>query len=621
MVVKEEVEEEEMEVRDTLDTVKMEKERFGWSEVREVNHNISRENKELSGGGLDESGREGVRLTERQDLVRGAVSVIQRAPPRLLEVKPRLFLQRRSPEPQLWGVAVSNGLAERVTRVQELLMPQQGCRVLEPGCRTQQPGYRTQLGCKTEVQEILVQHPVKVTLLEATGKLGHKEVECQWQEDQDPTKPKRGRKSNQQQSDHLVCEVCGERAGKHSYYGGQVCPSCRAFFRRSVQSRYNETFTCSKGGGTCAISLLTRKNCQFCRYQKCIQAGMRPSWILSDEERQRRFHGRRRGKDDMMMKEQVPVQQQQLSPPHQQQYHQVHQLQSLQMLQSQRQVEMEQQEQEQQQPPPSPEEHLDTTPTPSETFEEFTQQEADELMRYWEVMRRCCTSRHDDIDPQMLTDILQITVHGTSFSFQTAQQLSKVLDNRARSCFTLLQEFQALTRADQAAILDNNLPLIHRFRQSILVGQTSMSWRDQVALLVGPDKLAEMEMHIPQDFSKSSPSARFAYRHLFTAPWCQSSQLEAQHLSLMAQISSWVDPEDRIQLTLLTLILAFNTDFLELENRGQVEEIQLKFVMLLQAYLRSCLPPQAATNRLAKALDVLAITRQILDITKKRLII
>jgi hypothetical protein len=31
-----------------------------------------------------------------------------------------------------------------------------------------------------------------------------------------------------------LCEVCGERAGKHSYYGGQVCPSCRAFFRRSV---------------------------------------------------------------------------------------------------------------------------------------------------------------------------------------------------------------------------------------------------------------------------------------------------------------------------------------------------------------------------------------------------
>merc|ERR1712102_119427 len=102
----------------------------------------------------------------------------------------------------------------------------------------------------------------------------------------------RGKKSNQQQSDHLICEVCGERAGKHSYYGGQVCPSCRAFSRRSVQSRYNETFKCTKGKEDCHITLMTRKNCQFCRYQKCITAGMRPSWILSDEERVRRFHGR-----------------------------------------------------------------------------------------------------------------------------------------------------------------------------------------------------------------------------------------------------------------------------------------------------------------------------------------
>ena len=36
------------------------------------------------------------------------------------------------------------------------------------------------------------------------------------------------------QNDSTLCLVCGEKAGKHTYYGGKSCQSCRAFFRRSV---------------------------------------------------------------------------------------------------------------------------------------------------------------------------------------------------------------------------------------------------------------------------------------------------------------------------------------------------------------------------------------------------
>jgi len=50
------------------------------------------------------------------------------------------------------------------------------------------------------------------------------------------TKVKRQGRQRRQDTEERQCHVCGERAGKHSYYGGQVCPSCRAFFRRSVQS-------------------------------------------------------------------------------------------------------------------------------------------------------------------------------------------------------------------------------------------------------------------------------------------------------------------------------------------------------------------------------------------------
>ncbi len=54
-----------------------------------------------------------------------------------------------------------------------------------------------------------------------------------------------------------LCYVCKEKAGKHNYYGGRVCPSCRAFFRRAVQSKYYEIFFCTKGE-KCEINLTTR---------------------------------------------------------------------------------------------------------------------------------------------------------------------------------------------------------------------------------------------------------------------------------------------------------------------------------------------------------------------------
>ena len=93
------------------------------------------------------------------------------------------------------------------------------------------------------------------------------------------------------------CRVCGERAGKHSYYGGQVCPSCRAFFRRSVQSGYNATYYCVKEGN-CEVTLKTRKNCQYCRYRLCENAGMKTSWVLTEEERKLKFAGKGKKRKD-----------------------------------------------------------------------------------------------------------------------------------------------------------------------------------------------------------------------------------------------------------------------------------------------------------------------------------
>ena len=93
----------------------------------------------------------------------------------------------------------------------------------------------------------------------------------------------------------LICHVCGDIASKHSYYGGQACHSCRAFFRRAVQTEYNLAYFCKKDG-TCEITLITRKKCQYCRYQACLAAGMRTVWVLNDEEKEKFLENRKKKK-------------------------------------------------------------------------------------------------------------------------------------------------------------------------------------------------------------------------------------------------------------------------------------------------------------------------------------
>jgi len=84
------------------------------------------------------------------------------------------------------------------------------------------------------------------------------------------------------------CKVCNEPAAKHVHYGAMTCFSCRAFFRRSIQNNTFGTYVCRRTK-SCAINLKSRRNCQFCRYEKCLSVGMKPSWVLSSDEREKRF--------------------------------------------------------------------------------------------------------------------------------------------------------------------------------------------------------------------------------------------------------------------------------------------------------------------------------------------
>lgn len=84
--------------------------------------------------------------------------------------------------------------------------------------------------------------------------------------------------TQQFQEPSTPCLVCGDK-GSGYHYSVFSCEGCKGFFKRTVQKFL--TYTC-KGSGNCTVSKFTRNNCQHCRFQKCLDAGMKKEAVRDD---------------------------------------------------------------------------------------------------------------------------------------------------------------------------------------------------------------------------------------------------------------------------------------------------------------------------------------------------
>ncbi|KAL5005631.1 hypothetical protein ScPMuIL_016789 [Solemya velum] len=69
----------------------------------------------------------------------------------------------------------------------------------------------------------------------------------------------------------VLCRICGDRASGF-HYGVHSCEGCKGFFRRTLKKQL--VYKPCRLGSQCKIDAGTRNKCQYCRYQKCINAGM-----------------------------------------------------------------------------------------------------------------------------------------------------------------------------------------------------------------------------------------------------------------------------------------------------------------------------------------------------------
>ncbi|NXX99010.1 NR1I3 protein, partial [Centropus bengalensis] len=81
-----------------------------------------------------------------------------------------------------------------------------------------------------------------------------------------------------------VCAVCGDRASGYHFHV-MSCEGCKGFFRRSILKGVRLTCPLAR---RCPITKAKRRQCQACRLQKCLEAGMRKDMIMPEEALRRR---------------------------------------------------------------------------------------------------------------------------------------------------------------------------------------------------------------------------------------------------------------------------------------------------------------------------------------------
>lgn len=79
-----------------------------------------------------------------------------------------------------------------------------------------------------------------------------------------------------------TCQICGAR-GNGIHYGVMTCEACKTFYRCNISKKAE--LKC-KHQKCCDISPQTRKNCKFCRLQKCLDVGMSFDWTKAPTRQQ-----------------------------------------------------------------------------------------------------------------------------------------------------------------------------------------------------------------------------------------------------------------------------------------------------------------------------------------------
>jgi len=487
------------------------------------------------------------------------------------------------------------------------------------------------------------------------------------------------------------CKICGERAARHVHYGAITCFSCRAFFRRSLQNKTAAKYICRRKS-TCEINVKTRKNCQYCRYMKCLAIGMNPNYVLSEEERKKRFKKKNNPgeltAEVETQQESVPILASKssldvsLPEPnlrheeenfnisiHDNIFHNNRESETTVTNAGVGNVTNQNRgsiiirnafvdknpswsaggsaltENILYEKPLSNISHEVLFPEDRELFEQatFTQYTAfddidtevgagDNIAELEEAGGGRALSAEDSLEIErivrdhdtvyfsvnfgevLIKEMLMCSMFGVQVSSSAALQGYKLQVERITRIANSLPAFNNLVKADQNALLKENADLIVSLRGAIFFDKKKKGI-DQILSSMGTQDKTMIEKMFRSLMEKHEMN-HIEYKIFNSIQDPANKKTEEHYTNLQGKVADAVS--DHLTSVMMTYIILFSPDFVQLENKKIVEKIQFNYLKLLEKHIYSSDPHQTGRNRFVSILNAITCVREMADIKKAR---
>ena len=338
-----------------------------------------------------------------------------------------------------------------------------------------------------------------------------------------------------------LCPVCSApKTGKHCYYGGKVCISCRGFFRRSVQSNHYKVFECQQDG-KCPVDSKGRKGCKYCRFQKCLENSMRISYVMTDQERKDRIlkknkDKKKKGNTEIMTK------------------------------------------------------------NFSMAFRFTTEDEMETKSFYDNMMQMSYASyfRYFASNPEKMRDFFRCVYASQPISRETIVDMDSLDEKNTKNFMFDMHEMSELTPFDRMSLITGNYQKLHGlYWVSYGTDQYLNSFMNDFKKY-GKEHIYEPTVEfVMKELKANKFFNRTAKWNLEKwAPEYVKDNLFNDHMNVVKEGSSWFregpnKSQDRVRVILIILISMFTAENIDLENKEKVTEFQNKYLWKLHKYLNT----------------------------------